>query len=286
MFVGVGQNGLRISSEDGLRWQNAQMGKEGEVWRAVCFGNDVFVAVGGYGGGNIFGSTRDGKSWKTSFKDAKYVQYLRGLGFGQKMFLGIGGDPGSVGSSAPFVMTSTEGEAWTEAQSIPGKHILRRLAFGKGFFVGVGDRGRRAVSANGKQWKDVPDVKATDTLVDVGFGNGVFVGVGLHGLRTCSLDGLKWTDRQVGEEGEHLNSILWARDRFVAVGPGTTYTSTDGKTWQRQANTNAPQMAAFGDGVFVGSSWKGRLLHSTDAVTWREVHKCEEHVEAIAFGLS
>ncbi len=286
MFVGVGHNGLRIASEDGVRWQHAQVGKEGEVWRAVCFGNDTFVAVGSYGGGNIFGSTRDGKTWKTSFKDAKYVQYLRGLGFGNKIFLGIGGDPGAVGSSAPFVMTTTDGAVWTDAIGIPGKNILRRLAFGNGVFAGVGDRGRRAVSADGKQWQDAPDVKAIDTLVDVAFGNGVFAGVGLHGLRMCSVDGLKWTDRQAGEEGEHLNSILWARDRFVAVGAGATYTSTDGKTWQRQANTNAPQTATYGAGVYVGATWKGRLLHSADGVAWREVHKCEEHIEAIAFGLA
>ena len=31
MFVGVGHNGLRIASEDGVRWQPAQVGKEGEV---------------------------------------------------------------------------------------------------------------------------------------------------------------------------------------------------------------------------------------------------------------
>jgi hypothetical protein len=284
MFVGVGHNGLRISSDDGVRWQNLQLGKEGEVWRALCFGNAAFVAVGNYGGGNIFAWTGDGKTWKTSFKDAKYVQFLRGLGFGNKTFLGIGGDPGSVGSSSPFVMTSMDGLAWTDPLGIPGKHILRRLAFGNGLFAAVGDRGRRAVSADGKVWKEAPDVKAIDTLVDIAFGNGVFVGVGLHGLRMTSADGLKWTERQVGEEGEHLNSILWAKDRFVAVGAGATYSSKDGKEWQRQPNTNAPLTTAYGDGVFVGANWKGRLFHSTDAVSWREIHKCEEHVEAVAFG--
>jgi hypothetical protein len=284
MFVGVGHNGLRIRSDDGLRWHDAQLGKEGEVWRALCFGNGIHVAIGNYGGGNILGSTRDGKSWKTEFKDAKYVQYLRGLGFGNKLFLGIGGDPGAVGSSAPFVMTSTDGMAWSLPLGIPGKHILRRLAFGNGVFAGVGDRGRRAVSADGKQWRDAPDAKAIDTLVDVAFGAGVFAGVGLHGLRMASPDGLTWTDRQVGEEGEHLNAILWANDRFVAVGAGATYISTNGKDWERRPNSNAPQAAAYGAGAFVGSTWKGRLLHSIDAVSWREVHKCEEHIEALAFG--
>ncbi len=58
----------------------------------------------------------------------------------------------------------------------------------------------------------------------------------------------------------------------------------DGRAWQRALNQNAPLALTFGGGVFVGANWRGRLLRSTDAVTWREVHKCEHHVEALAFG--
>ena len=140
------------------------------------------------------------------------------------------------------------------------------------------------MSPDGREWKDAPDVKAIDTLVDVAFGKGVFVGVGLHGLRMTSEDGLRWTDRQLGEEGEHLNSVVWAADRFVAVGLGATFTSTDGRAWKRQPNRDAPLTMTFGGGVFVGSAWKGRLLRSTNAVVRREVHKCEHHIEALAFG--
>ncbi len=156
--------------------------------------------------------------------------------------------------------------------------------FGNGTFVGVGDSGRRAVSTDGRKWTDAPGVKAVDTLVDVAFGKGVFVGVGLHGLRMTSADGLKWSDRQVGEEGEHINSILWTGDRFVAVGLGATYFSSDGFRWKREKNSEAPLSAAFGAGVFVGAHWKGRILHSTDAVSWKQVHKALHHVEALGYG--
>ena len=63
---------------------------------------------------------------------------------------------------------------------------------------------------------------ASCSAVDVAFGNGVFVGVGLHGLRMATRDGLKWTHRQTGEEGEHLNSVVYANGKFVAVGVGAT----------------------------------------------------------------
>jgi hypothetical protein len=284
LFVAVGQQGLRMVSEDGAAWKNHQTGKEGEVYRSVCNGRGRWVAVGNYGGSNLFTSSRDGKTWETSLRDAKYAFYVRGVLFGKDQFLAIGGDPGAVGDGKPFEMHSADGVRWSDPADIAGKFILRRVAFGKGLYVGVGDRGRRAVSADGRLWKDAPDVKAIDTLIDVAFGNGMFVGVGLHGLRLTSADGLKWTNRQVGEEGEHINSIVWTGDRFVAVGQGATFTSGDGLNWKRTKNTNAPLIATFGKGLYLGASWKGRILRSADAVDWKQVYKAEHHIEAIAYG--
>lgn len=284
LFLAVGHNGLRLTSPDGLTWSAPQLGKEGETYRAVAVGAGRGVCIGSYGSGNLFAATRDGSAWKTEFKDGKYSRYVRGLSFGNGTFLAVGGDPGAVGVGRPFVLTSRDAEKWEGPTDITGKFILRRVAHGNKTFVGVGDRGRRAASVDGLDWKDTPEVKASNTLIDVAFGNGVFVGVGLHGLRLVTTDGLKWTDRQVGEEGEHLNAIVWADKRFVAVGAGATYFSPDGLKWERQPNSNAPLGVAFGNGVFVGPLWKGRLMQSPDAVAWKEVQHCEQHVEAVAFG--
>ncbi len=285
LFVAVGQDGLRVVSADGVAWRDAQTGKEGQTYRALAFGNGRFVAVGSYGGENIFASTSDGVTWEAGKKEAKYVNYLRGLGFDGQQFLGIGGDPGSVGSSKPFVATSLDGKSWSDYLTVPGKNIIRRICFGKGLIVGVGDRGRRAASRDaGKTWQDAPDTKPIDTLADVAFGNGKFVGVGLHGLRMSSDDGLAWSTPQRGEEGEHLNTIIWTGQQFAAIGFGATYFSPDGVQWTRQSNQNAPLTAAFGRGTYVGTQWKGRILTSRDAILWKEVHRAEQHVEAVCFG--
>ena len=284
LFVGVGYNGLRITSADGRTWSAPTTGREGEIYRTVAFGNNLCVTAGSYGGSNLFAVSPDGTAWKSVEKDAGYSRYIRGLIFAQGTFLGLGGDGGTVGASAPFETHSADGLTWSDPHLFEGNYLLRRAAFGSGMYVGVGDRGRRAVSPDGRAWKDLPNVKAIDTLVDVAFGNGVFVGVGLNGLRQRTVDGQTWTDRQLGEEGEHLNSILWTGERFVAVGFGVTFTSPDGRKWSRLPNHNAPLTAAYGNGVFVGSQWKGRLLFSTDAVTWKEVKKCDYHVEALGFG--
>lgn len=284
LFIAVGHRGLRMSSTDGQTWTNLQTGKEGETYRAVCFGNGLFAAVGSFGGNNILAATADGVTWKTGTQDAKYVRYLRGLGFGNGQFIGLGGDPGAVGISNPFLMTSTDGQTWSEATPIGGKNMLRRICWGNDRFVAVGDRGRRAMTKDTKEWVDAEKVKAIDTLIDVTFGAGRFVGVGLHGLRMSSEDGVTWSERLAGEEGEHINSVLWTGDRFVAVGQGATYLSPDGLKWERVPNTNAPLIAVFGNGQFVGSNWRGRILRSADAVKWDEAFQAKHHVESIAFG--
>ena len=131
-------------------------GREGESYRAVAFGNGLCVAVGSHGGDNILANTADGKTWKTGKHEAKYVKYIRGLAFGDGRFLALGGDPGCVGCSSPFVMFSKDGLAWDGPHAVPGKHMLRRAAWGGGRFVAVGDRGRRATSKDGKEWTDAP----------------------------------------------------------------------------------------------------------------------------------
>lgn len=283
-FVAVGHHGLRITSADGRDWSAPQLGKDGEVYRCCAFGNSRFVAVGSYGGSNIVASSADGTAWKAASRDAAYSRYFRGLAFGAAAFHALGGDPVSVGDSKPFVTTSRDGVNWSADERIAGKNILRRAAFGHGLFVAVGDRGRRSFSDDGKTWTDVPGTKAVHTLVDVAFGNGVFAGVGLHGSRTASRDGKTWLPDQRGDEGEHLNTVIWAGDRFVAVGDGATYISTDGVVWKRYANRDSPTVVAFGNGVFVGSAWKGRLLRSADGITWEAVGKVPYHVEAFAWG--
>jgi hypothetical protein len=284
LFLALGQNGQRIISSNGVDWRDPQAGKEGETWRAVTAGGGRFVGAGTFGGSNFFGATTDGVTWERSTFDGKYSRYVRGLVYHQGNFIALGGDPGTVGQAKPFALISPDGKSWGDLIELPGKFILRRFAQGNGLIVGVGDRGRRAASRDGKEWQDAPGVKAIDTLVDVAFGAGKFVGVGLHGLRMVSEDGLTWTNKQLGEEGEHLNTILWTGEQFAAIGGVATLFSKDGITWQRVPNVDGPLTAAHGGGAYVGLNWKGRILHSTDAVKWREVYKCENNLEAVAFG--
>lgn len=195
--------------------------------------------------------------------------------------------------ASPGMVTSTDGRTWTARQDfLPDWKVmrhdahLRRIAQGKGLLVAVGDYGARLVRAKSesKTWEAVAEAKARDTLIDVAFGNGVFVGGGLHGLRMRSEDGLTWTDRVTGEEGEHINAMIFDGQKFVGIGQGGTYQSRDGKVWERFPNHNAPTVAVLGGGIYLGALWPGHVLISTDAINWNPSHQFAQHVLSLNFG--
>ena len=289
VFIATGENGLRVFSRDGKTWGHPQTDREGLLLQHACFLGGRCLAAGRFGGDRLAYVTTDGLAWdKIKLEGQPYATRLEAVFSSAKRFHAILHQDGS-----PYeIITSEDGKTWQPRKSILDdwkllRHDahLRRSAEGEGLFVLVGDYGARLVRKfDDLKFLAVPKAAAKDTLIDVAFGNGVFVGGGLHGLRMRSKDGLDWTDRVVGEEGEHINSVIFDGKQFVGIGQGATYRSLDGQKWERTPNANAPTAVAFGDGVYVGSLWPGKLLRSTDAVRWEQVHELPHHVLALAHG--
>src|SRR5438067_6833549 len=112
VFLAVGYDGLRVTSEEGRKWSAPQTGKEGEVFRAAAVGNGRLVAVGTHGGDQLLASSKGGK-WTVTKRTGGYGGYLRSLTFASGQFLALGGDPGAVGAAQPYLMASADGEKWT-----------------------------------------------------------------------------------------------------------------------------------------------------------------------------
>ncbi|QDU73124.1 hypothetical protein Pan97_00910 [Bremerella volcania] len=280
MFIAYGQQGLRIASVDGRTWSEPIVEKNNYYFKGCQYAQNRFVAFATYGGKTLFFSSPDGANWeKLSEQDVD--GRLHDIAYGNGRFLVIGGDMDGHWSS---VMISKDGVHWEGPTKFDKQPLLLRVAFGNDQFVAVGVKGRVAVSQDGTQWKDAQALPELDTFIDIAYGNGVYVGAGLHGLRMTSEDGLVWSHREVGREGEHINSLLWTGEQFVGVGLGATYFSADGKSWRRVENENAPETCTFGDGLYLGSAWKGRVLISDDAIHWKELFRAPEHVNGIAYG--
>lgn len=287
-FIATGENGLRAFSRDGVTWTHQQTSREGILLDNACFANGRCVVIGKFGGAYIALTTTDGVKWD----EAKLSEPYKGR-FG--ILFAEGGEFHAVqdrDGSTPSTHSSTDGKVWGPGKPIvadrKGMHReagLHRYASGNGRTIMVGDFGARLVrQKDAPLFVAVPGVPAKETLVDIAFGNGVFVGGGMHGLRIRSEDGVTWTDLVIGEEGEHINSMIWDGKQFVGIGQGATYLSPDGKAWRRAPNENAPTNAAFGAGIFIGILWPGKQLLSKDGIQWKQVHEFPHHVLAVAYG--
>src|SRR5882757_4237199 len=138
LFVAVGYGGRRITSRDGVTWENDQRWSDeakdnDDVLFDVAFGAGRFVAVGGGAQTGHILSTRDGRDWKS-------VQDVKGrvatIAFGHGRFV--------AGHDAEL-MFSTTGEKFAAGPRLDWKGSVhaRRSACGDteaGFrFVIIGD---------------------------------------------------------------------------------------------------------------------------------------------------
>jgi hypothetical protein len=289
VFLATGEKGLRVFSTDGKTWTHLQTDRDGVLLKYACFLDGRCVAAGQYGGERVAFVTTDGVKWDSlKLPGQPYATRLDALFVSANRFHAILFEDGSKFQA----ITSEDGKNWLPRKSILDdwkvlRHDahLRRVAQGNERVVLVGDYGARlSRKIDAEKFEAVQKALAKDTLIDIAFGNGVFVGGGLHGLRMRSKDGLEWTDRIVGEEGEHINSMIFDGKQFVGIGQGATYRSPDGEKWERISNNDAPTACAFGNGVYVGSLWPGKLLRSTDAIRWEQVRELPHHVLALTYG--
>lgn len=282
-FAAVGLDGLVMTSADGREWQEKSLG-DGISLQHVCFGDGRCVVAGKHGATAKYAASSDGSSWRQGDGEKSYTGGDVGIFHFKGKFFAVSGDGANAGDNKPRIASSSDGVKWSGYESISGKRRFSAFASNGNIIVAAGDKGRRAWSNDGMDWKDDEGARPLDTMISMAYGNGIFVGSGLHGMRMTTKDGKSWSSRIDGEEGEHINSMLWTGEQFVGVGLGATYFSPDGLTWSRQPNENAPTCATYGNGLFVGVRWKGRILVSKDALRWEESHRGPNHLEKVVFG--
>lgn len=217
--VGGGAVGLGFADPLATWSLKYPLGTVNEI-SAVAYGNGVFVLVGE--AGRVMTST-DGVTW--SRQDSGTDRGLNGITFGNGRFVAVGDYRGG----GSVILTSTNGESWTQQQSPPS--TLYAVAYGNGLFVAVGSRGDAVTSPDGVNWS-WSNAGNVDYLFSVAFGNGVFVAVG--GKIFTSQTGTNWVDR--GSFGQGVSSVAFGNGRFVAGGWSAggeemSLVSTHGAAW-------------------------------------------------------
>jgi hypothetical protein len=252
----------------------------------VAFGNGIFVAVGS--GDTILRST-NGVVW--SRHPAPLEMELEQGGFplsflDGRFFVALEEDFGE----GPVLFTSTNGLQWTKHDEA----APRRMAFGNGVFVGLGDNSLR-YSTNGIQWTTAVS-EGDFSPAAVAFGGGQFVVVGHQyfnefgtlSVVLTSTDGLGWTYTRI-EEDEEFYNLAFGNGRFVSEGyfgysgegaDTNILASSDAITWTRHVRpadlSYDYSVLHFGGGFFVAAAINNldnvpAVVSSVDGIDW-EVH--------------
>jgi len=110
----------------------------------------------------------------------------------------------------------------------------------------------RYSSDNGATWTKVANTTfgITSEIYSIAYGNGKFVAVGgSHEQLSTSPDGVTWT---VVKNNVLGGSIIYANNKFVAVGKGKIATSPDGVTW---TDVNVDSIFEY-DYIYNGTTYK------------------------------
>ena len=255
LFVTVGDNGIILTSSDGISWTKRTSGTTKNLY-GVTYGDGLIVTVGD--NGTILTSS-DGTTWtNTSTNKRTTLRYfskadtnhLYGVTYGDDLFVTVGGNS--------TILTSSDGTTWTERDGLRSKwtdpQYFKAITYRKKLFVLVGRNGRTLNSPDGITWKQrksgtkynlvgitySPSCgKAEWKGLDAGLcKNGIFVSVGKNGRILTSFDGNWWVKRTF-KLPEWLYAVTYGNGTFVTVGVnGVIITSFDGISWNKRASGN------------------------------------------------
>ena len=228
-------------------------------WRAVTYGNGLFVAVSYSGSGNRVMTSPDGITWtsRTSAADNGWF----GVTYGNGLFVAV-----SYTGTGNRVMTSPDGIIWTSRTSA-ANNSWYGVIYGNGLFVAVastGSNNRVMTSPDGITWTLRTSADDNQWLA-VTYGNGLFVAVSYSGTGNrvmTSPDGITWTSRTSAADNQWV-AVTYGNGLFVAVASSGTgdrvMTSPDGITWtlRTSAADNDWWGVTYGNGVFVAVSNSG-----------------------------
>jgi hypothetical protein len=236
LWVAVTEGGDLAISSTGESWIRHDTGLPRTDHEGVCFGNGLWVVVGGYFNpaavGTVFTST-DG--WNTTRRSANPGKRWRDVTYGKGMFVTVGND-GAMGYS-------TNGIDWRASNFIASMN-LRRIHYANGRFVAVGNDGTLISSvdpANGRPWTRHRSRNSQNLHDIVAAPDGTFLFVGNNGMLLQSGN----TRPRLTTLGRHGQLEF---DRGIAE-TLRLERSTDLQTWQPESfNATSPHPVTIGGG--------------------------------------
>jgi hypothetical protein len=241
-----------LRSTNGVDWLTVPLPwLRSTLWSfySIVYGNDTFVAVGGYEGGAT-ASSPDGLTWIG--KEHQQGPY-GGVAFGNGLFVAVGYD---FGTDNGIVATSRDGLTWQQQGKANGSaKPLAAVIFAQGKFVAVGAGGTLITSDDGVSWK-AQNSGVEDYLWSIADGNGRFVAVGgqprgPQSIFLTSVDGISWISHPA-VTSMSVWDINYGEGTFVGLGTGIILASQDGVNW---SSRNSPTSRLLSGGTFVNGTF-------------------------------
>ncbi|MFO1497507.1 MAG: hypothetical protein U1G07_03760 [Verrucomicrobiota bacterium] len=315
----LGDSGQSViyTSVDGVDWRSQRHEMGGTVWD-VTFSDGLFTAVtphgellaslnasdwiergripvgDGFGRAFTFGGGRFVGVIEVPEEEPLVVTSSDGIQWSSQLLLPT--PEGFVYAGGRFVafgediITSPDGLIWTD-RPVDSAALPSSVAFGNGRFVAVGAT-MTLISLNGMDWTRYVNPINGRLPVGVYFANGRFIGPSWPsydsggnpelGHILMSTDGVTWTEYEGPPVLSSLRSIVYGNGVYVAIGNGMSlYSSPDGITWTKQADTQFLTKVLFGNGMFLASTfnynsrnvppWESYVYGSTDGTTWAQL---------------
>jgi hypothetical protein len=191
---------------------------------------------------------------------------------------------------------------WT---AIANSGNFQSIVWGNNKFIAVGNG--IAYSSNGLTWEtaisnsDLVSMFGNNgfTLSGIAWGNNKFIAGAESGKAVYSSDGITWQEIPGGTISGAFNStsdkgIAWGNNKFVVVGTNRMAYSEDGLTWIKiestlQSNFGTTQLygITYGGGKFIVVGQGGKILYSSDGITWLSVANSTfdtAYIQGIAWG--
>jgi hypothetical protein len=270
-FVGVGYTGIGLeyhpavvmTSTGGSNWIELSSSICEDGLNAITYGNGLYVAVGDFG--SIVVST-DTTNWTTVTPDRR--GFIVAMACNTNLCIA---SAESVWYSWGFpdfsTIVSTNGLNWTVSGYGPmGFASITSLACSSTNFVGVCSAGV-VTTSDGINW--ITNALSSNSLNGVNYANGRYFAVGNNGGIYSSADGWHWSGCSINSSGT-LYATAFGNGMYLTAGT-VVASSQDGVAWAL-ATTNPPAVISklvFGDGFFVGASYSGEILCSSNGITWQ-----------------
>jgi hypothetical protein len=240
-----------------------------QLW-GLTYGDGRFVVVGPH---SVFVST-NGVDWE-GVQGFEFPDVLFDVVYGPNGYV-ASGYVESFGSPTAF-HSSVDGRTWQRTYPATS-YKFRRIAYGTGSYVAVGDFGGILTSSDGHNWS-MRYAGPTNSLQAATYGNRNFVAVGDAGAIVRSPDGINWLSQTSSLTSATLSGVAYGNGRFVAVSRqglssgGKILCSSNAINWDvLDSGTNVALWGVtFASGSFLAAGDKGVILSSENGTAW-DIH--------------